>query len=141
MTKKPIILTIEFTDKQAAENWAATFRAHTGNSVRHVELSTDHPYRGEVERVFLELAERQVIPVATKSDKPVSRERAVEHVLSVDECWVSLLDEETGAKGRVCLILGNEPGVAVADWSAAISSSLWEKLEEVSTVVNDFYGS
>lgn len=128
--RNKVVLKVEFTCEKAAAKYAAAARAE-GRDVRHVELSTEHPYRGEVDRLFLELKERGVLPKA-------SEERAKNHILERDEAYVVFKDGD-GAEATLCFILGNEPGIALCDWSCKHNTPLWEKLEQVSRTVEEWY--
>jgi hypothetical protein len=129
---KPIVMTVEFTDKELAEKCAGNMRG-AAQGIRHVELNTDHPYRGELDRLILELKERGVSFRAG--------ERALDYMLSVDHSCPSVVDDETGDVASLSIVLGNEPGIALGDWSCKEGIPLWDKLEAVSEAVAKWYGA
>ena len=128
---KTITLKVEFTAEDVAKRYALLLRGNP--CVRHVESSLDHPYKGELERVFIELKNRGVVPA-----KAPSMEKGVQRILDLDEAWTMFKDQETGHEVEIYFVLGNEPGIAVNNWSGC-EKNLSAKVNEATTAVHNWY--
>ena len=61
---------------------------------------------------------------------------AAEHILSVDDSWFYVMKKgEHVARGYV--VLGNEPGVMIADWCYKEDSPHWPELEAVGHEISE----
>ena len=69
------------------------------------------------------------IPVSDISD-------AAEHILSVEDSWFYVkMNGNYVARGYV--VLGNEPGVMIADWCYKEDSPHWQELEAVGHEISE----
>lgn len=117
-------------------------------------------YKTEVELIIDQLLERDVILVGVNDGgdedeyhhlqrdrsvgEPSARDEAVDAILGVDCAWLDVrtepkVDGEGVHLNKACIyiVLGNEPGIAMCDWSAVPGTRVWKAIEEVSSVVND----
>ena len=140
--RKAITMTVEFTDEEVAKHFASEIRGYT-NGVRHVECTTDHfRYQGEMDRVAVEMADQGLEFVTSRDPEKIKTRdpaEAVRWILERDGGSLSVRDKDTGDTGVACFVLGNEKGVALADWWGKPDGPVYKKLEQVSRVVARWY--
>jgi hypothetical protein len=104
----------------------------------------DHPYLDEV-KFSLELLNNQgFVPIGYDDGDGVLNttkdiDTIVEAVLSVDESWVEF--EYDGKHVTAFFVLGNEPGVAIADYSYLLNDKnhIMDKFDGIiETIYNHF---
>lgn len=64
-------------------------------------------------------------------------ELTVSEILAVDVSHVTFYDPQDKLDFTIMVVLGNEPGIALSDWSAKLDSNAWKALERVSSEVEE----
>ena len=54
----------------------------------------------------------------------------IETALEADDCWMTVSNKETKVETKIYLVLGNEPGVIMADWVCNANESIINKVED-----------
>jgi len=97
----------------------------------------EHPYGAEIEKLLELMSESgmEIIDVDDGGDiVPVDKCPAIDTILSVDMSWIRARNKD-GKKGAVLVVLGNEPGYSIADYSC----SLEEPMDDILDVLTGLF--
>lgn len=100
----------------------------------------EHPYAKEIRCLCDKLKACGFEPLYNDNgDERVKLKKdwdvTVSEILAVDFSDVILYCPKTERKFAIRVVLGNEPGIALADWAAKPGSYVWESLERISKEV------